>query len=318
MGPQLFAVRAAARVARTKATVVYVRDFEASFVPLGAARARKLPSVLEANGILEEEARDLGHSGAVHGALVRTVSRAALRLADRVLAVSPGVARHAVEVAGVEAHRLAVVENAVHPEAQRPYERSAVREELGLGLEPTLGFLGGFQAWQGVERLIAVFPRILARVPDARLVVAGFGPMEASYRAAAEGSPARERIAFPGRIARERAPLWNAAFDVGVHLARPGRSCSSVKLAAYAAAAIPVLATRTPDFAFVETEQIGRLVDYEDDEGIARGASELLLDPEARRRLGERGRAYVLRERTWSRVAALTEQLIEAALRERR
>jgi glycosyltransferase involved in cell wall biosynthesis len=225
-------------------------------------------------------------------------------------------ARHAVSVAGVEARRVQVIENGVHPESQRPHDRGQVRAELGLSLDPTLGFLGGFQAWQGVERLVEVFPRVLERVPEARLLVAGFGPMDAAYRAAAERSTARERISFPGRIARERAPLWNAAFDVGVHLARPGRSCSSVKLAAYAAAGIPVLATRTDDFAFVEEEKIGRLVDYADDDGIARAASELLLSSELRRELGERARAYVLRERTWEKVAEKTEKLLEAALAE--
>ena len=318
LGPQVFAVRAAARVARSRARAVYVRDFEASLVPLAAARGRALPTLLEANGILEEEARDLGFDGALHGTFVRTTSRAALRLADRVLAVSEGVRRHALEVAKVEPRRVAVIENGVHPELQLPHERSAVRAELGLGQGPILGFLGGFQAWQGVERLIEVFPRVLERVPDARLVVAGFGPMEASYRAAADGSPARARILFPGRIPRERAPLWNAAFDVGAHLARPGRSCSSVKLAAYAAAGIPVLATRTADFAFVESEAIGRLVDFADDEAIARAASELLTSPEERRERGARGRAYVLRERTWERVAEKTERLLEDAVGERR
>jgi glycosyltransferase involved in cell wall biosynthesis len=315
LGPQVFAVRAATRIARARAHVVYVRDFEASFVPLAAARARGLATLLEANGILEEEARDLGFDGALHGALVRTTSRAALRLADRVLAVSEGVRRHAVLVAGVEERRVSVIENGVHPELQRPHERARVRAELGLGLEPVLGFLGGFQAWQGVERLIQVFPRVLEEVRDARLVVAGFGPMDASFRAAAERSPARARISFPGRIPRARAPLWNAAFDVGVHLARPGRSCSSVKLAAYAAAGIPVLATRLPDFAFVEREAIGQLVDFDDDDAIARAASELLLSPEERSAAGERARAYVLRERTWARVAERTERLLEEAQR---
>lgn len=318
LGPQVFAVRAAARVARSRARAVYVRDFEASLVPLAAARGRGLPTLLEANGILEEEARDLGFDGALHGGFVRTTSRAALRLAGRVLAVSEGIARHAVEIAGVEARRVLVVENGVHEADQRPMDRAAVRAELGLAPGPLLGFLGGFQAWQGVERLIEVFPRVLERVPGARLVVAGFGPMDASYRAAAERSPARDRIAFPGRIPRERAPLWNAAFDVGAHLARPGRSCSSVKLAAYAAAGIPVLATRTPDFAFVEREAIGRLVEYADDAAIAAAASELLGSEELRRELGERARAYVLRERTWSRVAEKTEALLEAAVADRR
>jgi glycosyltransferase involved in cell wall biosynthesis len=310
--PHTFAVEAARAIAwSARPDVVYVRDFEASALPLLAARALGLPRVLEANGILEEEARALGFDSPVHGALVKVASRSALKLAERVLAVSPEIARHAVEVAGLPRERVVVVENGVDAEAVRPRDRRELRARLGLGEGPILGFLGGFQAWQGVERLIEATPGVLARVPDARVVVAGFGPCEAAFRDAARASKVEERVLFPGRIPIDEAPLWNAAFDVGVHLARPPRACSSVKIVNYAAAGTPVLASRVPDFAFVEEKRIGVLVPFDDVGAIATAAADLLRDPDRRAAMAERARAYVLAERTWDRVAETTERVLE-------
>jgi glycosyltransferase involved in cell wall biosynthesis len=312
--PHLFALEAARAVAwaSPRPDVVYVRDFEASALPLLAARAAGLPTVLEANGILEQEAQALGFDGALHGTLVRGFARTSLRLAGRVLAVSPEVVRHAIEAVGRSSTTVVLVENGIDPEQVPLVDRATARARTGLPASaPLLGFLGGFQAWQGVERLIEAVPPLLARVPEARVVVAGFGPSEGLYRATAKRMGVEERVLFPGRIPIDEAHVWNAAFDVGVHLARPPRACSSVKLVNYAAAGTPVLASRVADFRFVEEKGIGVLVDFDDVHAIARAAADLLLAPERRAELGARARSWALAERTWDQVAAITERALE-------
>ena len=57
--------------------------------------------------------------------------------------------------------------------------------KLGLADAETVGFIGSFYDYEGLDDLIAAMPALVARRPRAHLLLVGGGPMEAKLRAQA-------------------------------------------------------------------------------------------------------------------------------------
>ncbi|MEV0675600.1 glycosyltransferase [Actinosynnema sp. NPDC050436] len=78
-----------------------------------------------------------------------------------------------------------VVCNGVDTSALRPRSRVAARVRLGLPDAPTAVCVGRVAPLKGQDQLLAAWPSVLARVPGARLVLVGDGPMRARWEASA-------------------------------------------------------------------------------------------------------------------------------------
>ena len=78
---------------------------------------------------------------------------------------------------GVAAEKIVVLPNGVDVRLFRPdgEARDSVRTRLGLGSSPVIVFAGGFFGWHDVSTLLDAFVTVLARHPDARLLLIGDG-----------------------------------------------------------------------------------------------------------------------------------------------
>lgn len=90
----------------------------------------------------------------------------------------------------------------------------ALAAQLDLGTGPVVGFIGSFYDYEGLDDLIAAMPALIARVPDARLLMVGGGPMEQALKAQAAASPAAEAIRFVGRVPHSEVERYYALVDV--------------------------------------------------------------------------------------------------------
>ncbi|MBK8022673.1 MAG: glycosyltransferase family 4 protein [Chloroflexi bacterium] len=111
---------------------------------------------------------------------------------------------------GVDPAKIQVIYNALPPEDRTAPQQPQAEARAALGLPadaPLLLTVGRLVAWKGVDHLIAA----LRRVPDARLLVAGDGPMLESLQAQADDLG--DRVTFLGRVSRDRIPLYMRAAD---------------------------------------------------------------------------------------------------------
>ncbi|WP_447009257.1 glycosyltransferase [Saccharothrix hoggarensis] len=76
-----------------------------------------------------------------------------------------------------------VVCNGVDTDRFRPADRLAARRRLGLPDAPTAVCVGRLAPLKGQDQLLAAWPLVRERVPDARLVLVGEGPMAERWRA---------------------------------------------------------------------------------------------------------------------------------------
>jgi glycosyltransferase involved in cell wall biosynthesis len=223
----------------------------------------------------------------------RMMDRATLRRARLVVANAPAVQRDILERTGLPPERVRVIFNGVdsalfHPGAS-PLRR-AWREGGPEG--PMVGFVGSLRAAKDPDLFVRIAADVARRIPAARFVVTGDGPLRAELeqRAGSLGL-ANGRIRFAG----ERADIPDVlrALDLLV-VSSVREGCCNVILEAMSTG-IPVVATRVggnPDL--VAEGRSGWLFPYGDSAAGADRVAGLLGDPDQARRMGRE--ALVLAE----------------------
>jgi phosphatidyl-myo-inositol dimannoside synthase len=192
-----------------------------------------------------------------------------------------------------------------------------IRARYGLAGRPVVVCVSRLVPRKGQDALIHAWPRVLAAVPDAALLIVGGGP----YRAALERMRAERDLArsvtITGAVPWEELP---AHYDAGNVFAMPCRTrrrgldvegLGIVYLEA-SATGLPVIAGDSggaPDA--VLPGETGLVVDGRSVAAVADALAALLRDPAGAAAMGEKGRAWIEREWRWSvqarRFAALLE-----------
>ncbi len=148
---------------------------------------------------------------------LRTLTAAAMRRADHVIAVSHYTKKQVEARFPHVAGRISVVYQGLDPTFQCPPAPEAVRrfrERRGLS-RPYVLFAGSVEPRKNLPRLIRAFERaVMARGLPHDLVLCGplgwrYGPSVRAW----EQSPLRERIHRPGYVPAHELPLWYAAAD---------------------------------------------------------------------------------------------------------
>lgn len=293
--------------------LVYLTDYTFSLPLLSLLRALGRRVVVEVNGVMVRDAERLGIRDPVRLAVIRHGSHVGLRRADHCIAVSEDVRRYLEDEVGLDPERLSIVGNGVDPSLHRVLDRGECRRELGLPVEaPLVGFIGGFWPWQGLERLIAAAPAVLAERPETRFVLVGDGPERTRIEELVRQAGLGEAVLMPGEVPLADSPRWIGAFDIGVHLVAPGKECSPVKLLCYMACGRPALVTKGVDgFASVADGGCARLVDHGDAPGTAAAILAMLGDSQLRARMGAEGRRRAVTEASWEQRAQETLAILK-------
>ena len=184
---------------------------------LRAARRLGLPLVYEIRAFWEDAAvgNGTGSAGSWRYWLTRQLENRVVAGADAVVTICKGL-RTDLIARRFPAERISIMPNGVDLALfGAPLARdTALAERLGLGSGPVIGFLGSFYPYEGLDDLIAAMPAIVARQPDARLLLVGGGPAEAALRQAAQASLAAHAIHFVGRVPHHEVDRYYALVDV--------------------------------------------------------------------------------------------------------
>ena len=260
---------------------------------LGLVRRTGMPLVVSFHG------DDLtGHLEEHPGAYKR-----AIPLVDTVVVPSRYLAARALEV-GFEGSRVQVVPTGVDT---RYFEPTPLP-----GGDPVVLFVGRFVEKKGLDVLAAAWPLVSAELPDARLEVLGFGPLEHVARSI----PGKVEVHLAPTRDQVREAIRRARVVVSPSRTAPGDSVESllvVNLEAQASGR-PVVTTRhggIPEF--VVEGETALVVPEADHAALARALLRVLVDEQLARRLASNGPGWV---RTFDvrvaadRVGAVYEELL--------
>lgn len=242
--------------------------------------------------------------------LARTLLRRDLGRADLLYAVSEHTARHLRRLVGTEGPPIRLLRNGVDLRTFRPdVDGTPIRRRHGLGDDPVVVCVGRLVRRKGQDALVAAWPRVRARVPNARLLIVGDGPLRDDLARAAAAQPAGA-VTLAGRVPWTELAAHHAAADVFAHpnrtrLAGLDAEGFGVIFLEAQAVARPVIAGDSggsPE-ALVPGET-GLVVDGDDTDAVADAVAALLDDRDRAAAMGRRGRGFVERHHDWDRIVA--------------
>ena len=120
------------------------------------------------------------------------IERRVIQSSERVITVSEFSRRQLVETLGVARELIEVVPNGVD-ERFAPGDGVVVRRKHGLGTGPVALFLGGLKARKNLPVLLEAWREVARANGDARLLIAGSGPLETTLRRRAQETRARSQ-----------------------------------------------------------------------------------------------------------------------------
>lgn len=160
------------------------------------------------------------HSGTVNNdargyRLRRKAAARLIRSDGRIMAISKAVKQFNVDELDIPASRVSLVYNGIDIDA---YASRAITGRFGgrngeVG-GPVVGFVGRLHSQKGVEYLLQSLPGVFQRVPRAKAVIVGDGPLRRTLEACVDASNLRCRVRFVGSTTE--AATWYPRFDLVV------------------------------------------------------------------------------------------------------
>ena len=182
-----------------------------------AGKRLGIPVVYEIRAFWEDAAvsNGTGSEGSVKYRLTRALENHVVAGADAVVTICQGLKDDLV-ARGVAPGKISLSPNGVDLAlfGEPPRRDAALAAELSLGDGPVVGFIGSFYDYEGLDDLIAAMPLLTARLPGAKLLLVGGGPMEQALQMQAAASPASAAIHFAGRVPHNEVERYYALVDV--------------------------------------------------------------------------------------------------------
>ena len=197
--------------------------------------------------------------------------------------------------------------------------RQAIRERHGLGDRPVVVCVSRLVARKGQDTLLRAWPAVIAKVPDAALLIVGRGPYAKALHQLSERTGVPASVTFTGPVPQAELPAYYTAGDVFSMPCRTRRGGLDVEglgivYLEASAAGLPVVGGDSggaPD-AILDGET-GYVVGGGDVGALADRLVALLEDPAGARAMGEKGRAWVERDWNWDLVASRLRALIDGS-----
>ncbi|MEO5587037.1 MAG: TIGR04063 family PEP-CTERM/XrtA system glycosyltransferase [Novosphingobium sp.] len=272
------------------------------------AKARGIPFVYEIRAFWEDAAvgNGTGREGSIKYRLTRALENHVVDAADAVVTICEGL-RGDLVARGVSPERLAIAPNGVDltlfgaPAARDP----VLAGQLGLGDGPVIGFIGSFYDYEGLDDLIAAMPALIARQPQAKLLLVGGGPCEDALKAQAEASPAAAAIRFVGRVPHHEVERYYALTDVLAYPRKASRLTDLVTplkpLEAMAQGKLVAASAVGGHRELITDGVTGTLFAPDDPQACAAALADLLADRSGWDKRRAAGHAHVAANHDWAR-----------------
>jgi PEP-CTERM/exosortase A-associated glycosyltransferase len=265
-----------------------------------------LPVVYECRAFWEDAAADHGTAkeGGLRYRLTRMTETSVFRKSDAVTCICEGL-RTDILARGIPEEKVTVIPNAVDAARfvfGRPRDER-LADELGLVGATVLGFLGSFYAYEGLELAVRAMPAIVARHPDARLLLVGGGPQEKALRSLVRSLDVGNQVIFVGRVPHDEVERYYSLVDVTLYPRLPMRLTELVTplkpLEAMAQGKLVLASDVGGHRELIRQGESGVLFEAGNADALVEAASSLLDNRDGWEDLRRCARRYVEKERNW-------------------
>jgi glycosyltransferase involved in cell wall biosynthesis len=272
---------------------VYERYALFNFSGVLAARLTRTPLVLEVNSPLALEMSREKTIRAVRFA--NWMERIICNSATRVIVISSPLRRILIEN-GVDPSRIVVMPNGVNLEHLHSEAASTeLSQQLGVFGKVTIGFVGWFKKWHGLEFLVEAFHQSGLSKHGAVLLMIGDGPAMPDLKTYVAKHELSDSVVFSGAIAHESIAPYLDLIDIAVQPAA-NEYCCPMKVIEYLALSKPIVAPRQDNIVeLMDDGKQGLLFTPLDKNALIRALETLVTDSAMRSRMGKEGLASIHR-----------------------
>jgi len=236
-----------------------------------------------------------------------------LRVADHVFVQSEQMKRD-IAREGIPLHRMTAVPMGFKPEDFIATDRSSDR--VIPADSPSFLYLGTLLKVRRLDFLVRVLAQLRQRITDVKLYVVGSGDDPSDEQLLIDEARrlgVSDALVMVGQLPREQAMRFVRDATVCVSPFYPTpilKSTSPTKLVEYMAMGKAVVANDHPEQQLViEQSKAGYCVPW-DEAAFADALFKLIKDPVTAQSMGERGRRYVLEQRSYQRIANDVESML--------
>jgi PEP-CTERM/exosortase A-associated glycosyltransferase len=293
---------------RVRPDVIHAHSPVLNAIPaLRVGRRLGLPVVYEVRAFWEDAAVDHGvaQEGGLRYRVTRGLETYALKRADHVTTICNGL-RDEIIARGIPRAKVTVIPNAVDIESFAPgaMPDEALKAKHGLADCSVIGFIGSFYAYEGLDLLIEALPRIIAKVPDSRVLLVGGGPQDAALKEQVRRLGLEGKVVFAGRVPHREVQQYYDLIDVFAYPRRSMRLTELVTplkpLEAMAQGRVLVASDVGGHRELIQNEKTGLLFPAGSAESLADAVISLLCHRERWPAFRKAGRHFVEAERTWA------------------
>ncbi len=287
--------------------------FTCGIVGNRVGRRIDIPTIYEVRGIWEDShvgRRKFGERSIRYRA-VRFLENMAMNGADACCVISEAL-RGEVASRGVDPEKISIVPNGVDVTRFRP---GNAPEELirrfGLENAITMGYIGSFFHYEGLDLLVDVMRSLAGEFPRVRLFLVGGGELEQTLKSMTVRDGLRNRVIFVGTVPHQQIADYYRLCDLMIlprRLTRETRLVTPLKPMEIMAMGKALLASDIGGHREMVRDGLnGLLFESENVEDLAAKCRLLITDGTLRRNLGFRARTWVEENRNWN---VLTERYL--------
>jgi glycosyltransferase involved in cell wall biosynthesis len=242
---------------------------------------------------------------------IRFIATRLLHKADLILPTNKWGKQHFVNQ-GFPESKMMPCPNGIDIEAFRDQDGKSVREKYHLNNSKVIIYVGTLGKGRYLTLLIQAFSEVRKRNMGVKLLIVGEGDDEENLKKLADELEIKDSIVFTGQVPQVEIPNFIAAADIGVSPVPPFffyKLSSPIKMFEYMAMAKPVVANEEipEQKESLEYSGGGILVPFTP-EAFADAIIELLDNPEKAKEMGQRGREWVVKNRSYEILARRVEE----------
>jgi len=285
-----------------------------------AARRVGIPFVYEVRGLWEitEVSTDLSSSGTEFFELKRSLEALVCKEADHVITLTKGLLDELV-LRGVKEENISIVSNCVDVERFHPLPLNKdLHAKLGLSDAPTIGYIGSFVAYEGLDDLIRAASILKKEGIKFNLLLVGDGKAMDELRGLVRELNLNKEVFLTGHVPFSDVGQYYSLIDIAVFPRKPVPVCEMVSplkpLEAMAMGKVVVASSVDALKEIVIHGETGLVFEKGNVRDLARKLAQAIMGKDLSIKLGSNGLSWVREQRPWDgaakEVVAIYENII--------
>lgn len=251
-----------------------------------AGKILRIPVVVTSHGVDIQKDKSIGYGMRLYRSLAMYIWLT-LKLIDIHIVVSKSMVKDAIE-AGSNPSKIQVVYNGINTRKASLLGDIETVEKYGIRKEDfVILYLGRLHPKKSPEDVVKAFPRVVQKVPNAKLVIADKGSEEAKLKKLVEELKLQGKVIFTGFVSENEK--WSLLKRCDVFVLPSIVEAFGIALIEAMACGKPVIATRVGPFPeIIKNGETGILVPAHSPSDLADAIINLAQDPKKECLLGKK------------------------------